>query len=321
VKDVPHKLTLLWLTAACTGVAAFFSPQAATAQSLITGYWWPLLDQDAYPYNFGPDPGDFSGLPITSAARAVAQAFDPERDTLPELQCRPFPATYGPRSVSTMRVWEVLDPQNQQQTRIETWISFSEQHRTIWMPASHVTSPPPWAPGSWQGFSTGRWVGNVLWVHTDHLKETYLETDGVPLDDETTMDERISRYGDVLLDVIMISDPQYLSQPLIYSKLYYSIPHGSMDGSPCTAFDEVKNPDGLVPMYLPFYTVGIDRHLSDTGIPLEAQQGGAQTMLPEYQDYMKTLPPNPPWSQLDRMEQKERAQQEAYNRAAGAGSE
>lgn len=318
---MPLKHTLLWLAAACTGVAAVLSPQPAAAQSLIDGYWWPLLDQDAYPYNFGPDPGDFAGLPITSAARQIAQTFDPERDTLPELQCRPFPATYGLRSVSTMRIWEDWDPQTQQQTRIETWISFSEQHRIIWMPASHVEQLPAWAPRSWQGFATGRWVGNVLWVHTDHLKETYLETDGVPLDDKTTMDERITRYGDVLLDVIMISDPQYLSQPFIYSKLYYYIPHGSMDASPCTPFDEVRLPKGYVPMYLPFYTVNIDRHLSDTGIPLEAQQGGAPTMLPEYQDYMKKLPPNPAWSRIDKLEQQERAKQELYNREAGAGSE
>jgi hypothetical protein len=315
---VPLKHTLL-LLAACSAVAALLAPRASPAQSLITGYWYPILDEDTYPYTFGPDPGDFSGLPITAAARGIAQAFDPERDTLPELQCRPFPAPFGTRSVSTLRIWEDLDPATQDQTRIETWVTFSEQHRTIWMPASQVKEPPPWAPGSWQGFVTGRWVGNVLWVHTDHLKETYLETDGVPLDDRTTMDERITRYGDVLLDIIMISDPQYLSQPFVYTRLYYLIPNGSMDASPCTPFDEVPLPDGYVPMYLPFYTVNIDQNLSKTGIPLEAQQGGAQTMYPEYQDYMKTLPPNPPWSQIDRMERRERAQQEAYNRAAGAG--
>ena len=37
----------------------------------------------------------------------------------------------------------------------------------------------------------------------------------------TTMDERIFRYGDILVDIMMISDPAYLSQPFVYSKLSY----------------------------------------------------------------------------------------------------
>src|SRR6185437_10482614 len=37
---------------------------------------------------------------------------------------------------------------------------------------------------------------------------------------------------------LTISDPQYLSQPLIDGKLYYSIPNGAMDASPCSPIDE-----------------------------------------------------------------------------------
>ena len=171
---------------------------------------------------------------------------------------------------------------------------------------------PEWAPHSWQGYSTGRWVGDVLWVHTDHLKEGYLQrTQGLPLSDRTTMDERIFRYGDILVDIMMISDPAYLSQPFVYSKLYARIPQGNMDPYPCTPHNQTDIPDGHVPMKLPFYTTVYNKPFADHGMPLEAAKGGEQTMFPEYQDYMKTLPPNPPFEQLEAERQKQQDQQNA----------
>ena len=270
------------------------------------------IHQDAAPYSGGPDPRDFAGLPITEAARKYAQQYDADRGIMPELQCQPFSATYGPRALSTVRIWENLDPETQEQTKIESWISFSAQHREIWMAASNHPAPPDSAPHGWQGYSTGKWVGNVLWVHTDHLKEAFLlRSVGLPLDDKTTMDERIFRYGDVLVDIMMISDPQYLSRPFVYSKLYARIPQGNMDPYPCTPHNQTDIPDGHVPMKLPFYTTVYNKPFADHGMPLEAAKGGEQTMFPEYQDYMKTLPPNPPFEQLEAERQKQQDQQNA----------
>ena len=310
MKIMPIKLRPLWLTAAGISVAALVAPVAA--QSLITGYWNPLGHQDAYHYAGGPDPGDFSGLPITDAARKIAQQYDADEFHMRELMCRPFPATYGPRTLSTMRIWETLDPQTQEQTKIETQMGFAVQHRVIWMEASHHPYPSASEPHTWQGYSTGKWVGNVLWVHTDHLKPHYLQrSQGLPLDDKTTMDERIFRYGNILVDIMMISDPAYLSRPFIYSKLYAYLPQGNMDPYPCSVRNQVPMPEGHVPMRLPFYTTNYNAAFAAKGIPLEAARGGEQTMFPEYQDYMKTLPPNPPYSQLDAEQQKQIEQQSA----------
>ena len=318
MKIMPIQLRVFLFAAACIGVAVFLFPQSAAAQSMLTGYWQPLLDQDAHPYAGGPDPGEFPGLPITDAARKAAQAYDSNEQNMPELQCRPFPATYGPRALSTMRLWETLDPETQQQIKIESWISFAAGYRTIWMPASHHEPPPPWAPHTWQGYSTGKWVGDVLWVHTDHLKEGFLQrTQGLLLSDKTTMDERIFRYGDLLVDIMMISDPAYISQPFIYSKLYYSIPQGAMDPYPCTPYNQIGLPQGFVPMHLPFYTNTYNETFLSHGIPLEAARGGEQTMLPEYQDHMKTLPPNPPKEQILAEGDKQRAEQNAIRQGTG----
>ena len=134
------------------------------------------------------------------------------------------------------------------------------------MPASNHPYPSASEPHTWQGYSTGKWVGNVLWVHTDHLKPGYLQrSQGLPLDDKTTMDERIFRYGDILVDIMMISDPQYLSRPFIYSKLYAYIPQGNMDPYPCAVHNQVPTPEGYVPMRLPFYTTNYNDAFFEQG--------------------------------------------------------
>ena len=317
MRTVPITRRALWLTAVCLGVVALLAPRLA-AQSIISGYWQPLSDQDAHNYAGGPDPGEFYGLPITDAMRAAAAAYDENEMMIPELQCRPFSATYGPRTLSTMRIWETLDPETQRQTRIESWMAFAAQHRTIFMPDSGQPAPPAWAPHSWQGYSTGRWVGDELWVHTSHLKEHYLQrTQGLMLSDQTIMDERMFAYGDILVNIMMISDPAYLSQPFVYSKLYVRLPQGAMDPYPCEAANHVPMPDGFVPMRLPFYTDIYNGGFMSHGVPFEAARGGEQTMFPEYQDYLATLPPNPPLEEVLEAGEEQRMRQDAIRRGAG----
>jgi hypothetical protein len=299
------------LAAAVIGVAALLVVQLS-AQSMVTGYWAMLGDQDAHNYAAGPDPGEFPGLPITEAARRAAATYDENEMMIPELQCRPFPATYGPRTISNMRLWETLDPETQRQTKIEMWIAYAAQHRTIWMPDSGQPAPPAWAPHSWQGYSTGRWNGDELWVHTSHLKEGFLQrTQGLLLSDQAVMDERMFRYGEILVNIMMVQDPAYLSEPFVYSKLYVSMPQGAMDPYPCGVYNHVPMAEGHVPMRLPFVTAIYNRTFMEHGIPLEAARGGAQTMFPEYQDYMKTLPPNPTFEQVKAERDKQQAQQDA----------
>lgn len=292
---------LLSLLAACAA-ALLMMPHPVKAQSLLDGYWQLLLDEDVTEYGPGPEEGDYGGLPITAAARLAAHTWNPELISLPALQCEPFPSTYGPRAVTLMRIWEERNPYTQQQTQIETWVEWQSQHRHIWMDGR--AHPPPWAATSWQGFSTGKWVGNVLHVHTDMLKPYYVARNGLPLDDKTTMDERFFRYGDILTDFMMISDPQYLTRPVVESKEYYRLPQGSVEAYPCRPNDEVPRDKGVVPMHLPSDYGTPNYGPVSHGVPLKAAEGGPETMFPEYQDYMKHLPSNPSLSQIQKAEQK-----------------
>lgn len=307
MKAMPIKLSLPWTLAVCISMLAILGTQPAAAQSLIDGYWNPTFNQDSYAFLAGPDAGDFAGIPVTAAAVTLGHTWDAQQLALPALQCWQYAATYGPRGPSLLRIWEDRDPFTQQQTRIETWAVFAAMHRVIWMvPHPH---PPPWALDSWQGYSTGKWVGNVLWVHTDKLKP-FLTRNGQPLDDRAALDERFFRYGDVLTDVQMISDPQYLSRPYVVSKIYSRVPQGAMSPYQCTPNDETHMPAGFVPMHLP----GNGKLFIDgpvlRGIPVQAAAGGAATMFPEYQDYIRALPRNPPVAQIEKAEQAANAEEQ-----------
>jgi len=67
-------------------------------------------------------------------------------------------------------------------------------------------------------------------------------------------------------------------------------------------------------MRLPFYTTNYNDLFAAKGIPLEAAKGGEQTMFPEYQDYLKALPPNPTFEQLKAEQQKQLDEQNAISR-------
>jgi hypothetical protein len=290
-----------WLAVLCCAAAAALT-HPASAQSLLDGYWNPVFDEDVDERIPGPDQGDYAGLPVTPAAVSVAHTWDPERLTLPELQCRPHPSIYGFRGVGNLRIWEDRDPYTNAQTQIETWIMWMSQHRHIWMvPHPH---PPAWAQESWQGFSTGKWVGNVLHVHTDLVKAAWTRRNGLPTDDKASMDERFFRYGDILTDIMMISDPQYLSEPLVKSNEFRRAATGAMQPYPCSQVDEIPRAQGIVPMHLPGYNAMMDEWAVRNGVPVKASLGGADTQLPQYQDVIKTLPKNPPLSQIQAEEKK-----------------
>lgn len=112
------------------------------------------------------------------------------------------------------------------------------------------------------------------------------------------MDERFLPYDNLLIDVMMIPDPQYLSRPYIYSKMYVRVPQGAMAPYQCNPNDETPRPEGLGPMHLAGNQV-VDGPVSH-GIPLKAALGGAETMFPEYQDTLKSMPRNPPLAQVRR---------------------
>lgn len=296
-----------WFGLPLLALTASLVAQSAVAQSYLNGYWNSLFHEDLDERGPGSELGDYAGLPVTPAAVSVARSWDAEELTLPELQCRPHPSIYGFRAIGMLRIWEVLDPRTQRQSHIETWMMWQSQHRYIWTDGEHP-HPPPQAPATWQGFSVGTWKSDVLEVHTDRVKAAWTRRNGLPTSDKATMEERFFRYDDILTHIMMVSDPAYLTEPMVKSNGFVRVENGGMEPYPCSPVDEVERPAGAVPMRLPGHDPALDEWAVRHRVPIEAARGGAQTMLPEYQDYMKKLPPNPSLSTIEKqIEQRERA--------------
>jgi len=252
------------------------------AQIDLTGTWVPRYHEDYQDRIPGPDLGDYLGLPINDAARLSALSWSASRLTLPEHQCRVHISPYIYRGPLTFRSWEEKDPLTQQIVAIKNYISTYEQVRTIWMDGR--LHPPADALHTWMGFSTGKWEGDMLTVTTTHLKEGWIRKNGVAESDEATMVEHFIRHGDYLTHVSIVTDPVYLTEPLIRSDDFAL--EKNYEGSwlfPCESVVEVANrPKGEVPAYLPGENKFIAEFTSRYGISEKAAMGGAETMYPEY---------------------------------------
>lgn len=268
--------------------SSFHPALPALAQSTLVGYWEPLYFEDSEERIRGPEIGDYTGLPISDAARMRADTWEPDLPTMPERQCIPHPSTYGFRGIGTLRIWETRDPETQELLRIDTLITWQSQHRILWMDGR--PSPSNYALHTWQGFSRAHWLGNVLVVDTDHLKAAYVRRNGVPRSDLATMREYFFRHGDLLTHVSIVSDPVYLTEPLVRSDNFkYSLSATTIP-YPCRPTIEVVRPEGAVPHYLPGKNPFLNEFAINHHIPVIAARGGAATALPEYANTMTTSP-------------------------------
>src|SRR3954466_2814527 len=170
---------------ALAGLLLLCAATTARAQVTVSGFWNPIFDEDFLERIPGPEVGDYLGLPINDAARLRADSWDASLLTLPEHQCKPHPSTYGFRGVGALRIWEERDAATQQLVKINTHIMWQAQHRDIWM--DRRPEPSELEPHSWQGFSTGRFEGDVLVVRTTHLKAGWVRRNGLALSDRATM--------------------------------------------------------------------------------------------------------------------------------------
>ncbi len=274
--------------------AGLFASRPASAQIDLSGVWAPLFHEDQVERVPGPDIGDYAGLPINDAERLRALTWDASLLTLPEHQCQPHPSTYGFRGVGNLRIWPDLDPVTQQVVKINTHIQWQEQRREIWMDGR--PHPPEYAPHTWQGFSTGRWEGDTLVVTTTHLKAGWIRRNGLALSDQATMEDRFYRHGDLLTHVSIVSDPYYLTEPVVKTNGFRLALNGRMDPYPCESVVEIVRPKGVVPNHLPGTNNAPEEYAAKHGMPVEAALGGAETALPEFAEKMKTMkvPPAPP---------------------------
>jgi hypothetical protein len=196
------------------------TPKAAAPFDL-TGYWTAVVTRDWRFRMVVPPKGDYAGVPLNPAARAVADSWDPARDEAAGEQCR----SYGAANIMRVPGRLHITWQDDQTLKIDT--DAGTQTRVF----SFATTSA--AGGGWQGTSAAQWevlpgvrgqppLSGSLKVVTTRLKPGYLRKNGVPYSAKTTLTEYFDRVtqpnGDThLIVTTTIDDPEYLTQPYLYS--------------------------------------------------------------------------------------------------------
>ena len=287
-----------WWCAAFLVVGATLAGQAPQVPPAVTGqppaidlsgYWSPVLQEDLMERGPGAELADFGGFPLNEAGRLWALSYDPSRLTLRQHQCEAYVTPYQMRALGNFRIWEERNPDTQRLVAVHLWAQTTEGHRVIWMDGR--PHPPAWAPHTFRGFSTGRFIGNGLEVRTTHMKSGALRRgNGVPQSDRAELTEFFLRHGDHLTNVTVVSDPVFLSEPMIRTTDFARLPVDP--GAWLYACDDseqvLDRPDDDVPNYLfgqqPFVREFAVRYK----LPLAASLLGAVTMYPELSDAMRT---------------------------------
>ena len=257
----------------------FLTTLPAFAQVDLSGVWINQMDEDWPDRFFGPELGDYTGIPLNAAARARAEAWDASSLTLPEYQCRVHPSDYAP-SFADIRIWEEIDKDTQSLAAVHLHHFAFATERTIWMDGR--PHPPDYALHTSMGFSTGKWDGDILTVTTTHLKEGWIRRNGVPRSDRAVVTEHFIRHGDHLTWVTVIKDPAYLTETMIRSRDYIDNVAGRIAPYPCESVDEIVRPKNVIPHHLPGTNTFLKEYQQNHGIGAEGALGGAETLYPEY---------------------------------------
>src|ERR1019366_6470139 len=272
-------------------LTAVFMAAPAFGQIDLSGNWGAMFTEDFSERIPGPELGDYLGLPVNDANRLRADSWSGSRLTMPEQQCRVHVSPYIYRGPTNLRIWEEKDPETLALLGIHVYSQTYEQNRTIWM--DNRPHPPEYALHTWMGFSTGKWDGEILTVYTTHIKTGGVRRNGLVESDHATLTEHFIRHDNILTHVSILGDPAYLTEPLIKSQDFnLNLRYNGNWLYPCESVEEVVGrPEDAVPNFLPDENPFLKEYEANHPmVPYEAARGEAETMYPEYQLKLKTMP-------------------------------
>lgn len=247
----------------------------------LTGTWRWLPYEDERDRTPGAYPGDYRGLPLNDAARMRADTYDEEVNATSQLlQCRPRGPQYQAKGLDPMRIDQVVDPASRQLVALRIVFEKTPGERMVWLDGR--PRPSQYALRSWDGFSTGRFIGDTLEITTTHLKESYVRRNGVPASFRATVIEHVSLQEPFLEWTFTVIDPDYLTEPLVRSATYVRAPTLQLPLYPCQPEEYQPGERYRVPHYLP----GENPYLTESAVkyrmPQEGARGGAETTYPEW---------------------------------------
>ena len=208
----------------------------------LTGQWVSIVTEDWRFRMVTPEKGDYPGLPLTPAGKAVADAWDPAKDEADGNECRSYGAPALMRVPGRVRIsWKDA-------STLEIQADAGRQTRLL----HFGDMPAAGAEPSWQGVSHAEWVfqgggrgrpptNGSLKVVTTGLKEGYLHKNGVPYSSDAVLTE----YFDLLHEPdgsqwlvvkAIVDDLKYYTQsPITSSNFRKQKDRSGWDPEPCTA--------------------------------------------------------------------------------------
>jgi hypothetical protein len=269
---------------------------SARAQQFdLAGLWSASLgNHEELPLRGDPgvEVGEYIGIPLNDAARQHAESWTPTMHSLLEWQGRPHPVTYSMRAPRPdFRMGPIVDAKTEKLVGYTITGLFGRADRTIWVDGR--PHPSKYAEHTWQGFSTGEWVGGAFKVTTTHVKYSFVHRNGIPLSPYAVMTEYYWRRGDLLTLAIVIEDPIYLTEPLVRTSTFKRDPN--LVVPPPLPFEIAEELPSLERGQVPAYPLGTKHveYARRAGLPFEASQGGAHTMYPEYMTRLRELMKTP----------------------------
>jgi hypothetical protein len=220
----------------------------ASAPIDITGYWVSVVTEDWRFRMMTPPKGDYESVPLTPAARKIADSWDPAKDEAGGEQCK----SYGAAAI--MRVPGRINITWRDDNTLKIDTDAGTQTRLF-----HFGEAPavPSEERSWQGRSIARWraaqggregraagastAGGSLSVTTTHLRPGYLRKNGVPYSENAVVTEYYNTFKEPnsdqwLIITTVVEDPQFLTQPFITSTHFKKqSDEKGWQPTPCTA--------------------------------------------------------------------------------------
>ena len=179
----------------------------------------PLL----LPEDVNPD-FDFDNYPLTVAARASVDTFDPEADSpilncvskgMPTIMEQPYPMQF-------LRQGEDI-------------ILHMEEYDTLRMIYMDPSATDEGQPNTKLGYSTGRWEGDTLTVRTTRLNWPYFDVVGIPQSENSEILERftLSEDGSRLDYSMTVTDPANFTEPVTVEKFWVWYPQMTVEPFRC----------------------------------------------------------------------------------------
>ena len=224
----------------------------------LTGYWVSIVTQDWRWRMVTPPKGDYVNIPMTVAAKEVADAWDPAKDEAAGEQCK----SYGAPTLMGVPGRLHITWQDDNTLKVDT--DAGMQTRLLRFGDAQAADG---TARSWQGLSAAQWEtprGTVplllrpqerhatdqllsgpksgsLKVVTTNLRAGYLRKNGVPFSENAVLTEywdllERSNGEEYLTITTRIEDPLYLSEPRLLALPFKKEPNGAQwDPAPCSA--------------------------------------------------------------------------------------